>query len=97
MVGSKGMARDYREPDKYVEPARPTPDDDLNHFRICGADGVWHTANAIIVGDTVVATSPKVQNPTGVQYAYSAVPENSNLYNKAGLPATPSAFFFSRR
>ena len=27
----------------------------------------------------------------GVQYAYSAVPENSNLYNKAGLPATPFA------
>ena len=29
--------------------------------------------------------------PIGVQYAYNAVPENSNLYNKAGLPATPFA------
>ena len=25
MVGNKGMAKDYREPGKFVEPARPTP------------------------------------------------------------------------
>jgi len=91
MVGSKGMARDYREPGKFVEPARPTPGDKLNHFRICGADRKWHAAEAVIVGDTVVASSGKVTAPVGVQYAYNAVPENSNLYSKAGLPATPFA------
>ena len=89
MVGSKGMAKDYREPGKFVEPARPTPNDSLNHFRLCGADKKWHAAEAKIVGDTVVVTSAKVPAPIGVQYAYSAVPENSNLYNQAGLPATP--------
>ena len=91
MVGSKGMAKDYREPGKFVEPARPTPNDSLNHFRLCGADKKWHAAEAKIVGDTVVVTSAKVPAPIGVQYAYSAVPENSNLYNQAGLPATPFA------
>ncbi len=91
MVGSKGMARDYRETGKYVEPARPTPDDKLNQFRICGADKVWHAADAVIVGNTVVVTSARVPEPIGVQYAYNAVPENSNLYNMAGLPATPFA------
>jgi hypothetical protein len=91
MVGSKGMAADYRDPEKYVEPARPTPGDRLNHFRLCGKDKVWHMADAVIVGDTVVVTCEKVPNPIGVQYAYSAVPENSNLYNRAGLPATPFA------
>lgn len=91
MVGSKGMARDYREGGKYVEPARPTPDDRLNHFRVCGADTKWHAADAVIVGDTVVVSSKHVPVPAGVQYAYNAVPENSNLYNKAGLPATPFA------
>ena len=91
MVGNKGMARDYREPGKFVEPARPTPGDKLNHFRLCGADRKWHAAEAVIVGDAVVVSSPKVPAPIGVQYAYNGVPENSNLYNKAGLPATPFA------
>jgi len=91
MVGSKGMAKDYREPGKFVEPAKPTPDEKLNHFRLCGEDRKWHVAEAVIVGDTVVVSSKNVPNPIGVQYAYNAVPENSNLYNKAGLPATPFA------
>ncbi len=91
MVGNKGMAKDYREPGKFVEPAQPTPDAALNHFRLCGADKKWHAAKAKIVGDTVVVASEEVSAPIGVQYAYSAVPENSNLYNKAGLPATPFA------
>ena len=91
MVGNKGMAKDYREPGKFVEPARPSPNDSLNHFRLCGADKKWHAAKAKIVGDTVEVTSDKVPAPIGVQYAYSAVPENSNLYNKVGLPATPFA------
>ena len=91
MVGSKGMAKDRREPGKFVEPAKPTPGANLNHFRLCGKDRKWHAAEAVIVGDTVVVTSEKVPAPIGVQYAYSAVPENSNLYNQAGLPATPFA------
>ena len=91
MVGNKGMAKDYREPGKFVEPARPTPGDKLDHFRVCGADRKWHAAEAVIVGDIVVVSSPNVPAPIGVQYAYNAVPENSNLYNKAGLPATPFA------
>ena len=91
MVGSKGSAKDYKDPSKYFEPARPTPSDPLNHFRLCGQDKVWHAAKAIIDGDSVVVTSPSVPQPIGVQYAYNAVPQNSNLYNKAGLPATPFA------
>lgn len=91
MVGNKGSARDYRETEKFVEPARPTPNDKLNHFRLCGKDKKWHAAKAVIVGDTVVVTAQSVPEPIGVQYAYNAVPENSNLYNKAGLPATPFA------
>lgn len=91
MVGSKGSIHEAREPEGYVEPARPTPGEKLNHFRLCGADKVWHAAEATIVGDTVVVTSPKVPEPVGVQYAYCAAPEGANLYNKAGLPATPFA------
>ena len=48
MIASKGMAGDYREPGKFVEPARPTPGDRLNHFRVCGEYRKWHAADAII-------------------------------------------------
>lgn len=91
MVGNKGMAKDYREAGQYVEPARATPNAKLNHFRLFGKDNRWHAAEAVIVGDTIVVTAKDVPEPHGVQYAYNAVPENSNLYNKAGLPATPFA------
>ncbi|MDA7906296.1 sialate O-acetylesterase [Mariniblastus sp.] len=91
MVGSKGLAKDYREANKYVEPAKPTPNEKLNHFRLCDENNKWHAAEAVIDGDTLVVTAGSVSNPIGVQYAYNAVPENSNLYNKAGLPATPFA------
>lgn len=91
MVGSKGLEKDNNEPGKYVEPALPTPGEKLNHFRLCGKDRKWFAAQAEIVGDAVVVTSKDVPEPVGVQYAYSATPMNSNLYNKAGLPATPFA------
>jgi Carbohydrate esterase, sialic acid-specific acetylesterase len=89
MVGSKGEEKDSNVPGKYVEPALPTPNEKLNHFRLCGKDLHWHAAEAVIVGDTVVVTSKDVPEPVGVQYAHNASPVNSNLYNKAGLPATP--------
>lgn len=91
MVGSKGLEKDFLQAGKYVEPARPTPGEKLNHFRLCGKDRKWHAAEAVIVGDTVVVTSKAVPEPTGVQYAYSEAPQNANLYNQAGLPATPFA------
>lgn len=91
MVGSKGMAKDYQTEGAYVEPARPVPNAKLNHFRLCGADKVWHAASAVIRDDSVIVTSPNVKSPIGVQYAYSGTPLNSNLYNQAGLPATPFA------
>ena len=91
MVGSKGLEKDLKDPGKFVEPARPTPGEKLNHFRLCGKDRNWHAAEAVIVGDTVVVTSKEVPEPVGVQYAYSAAPQNANLYNQAGLPATPFA------
>jgi len=94
MVGSKGMEADAREnPDAYVEPARPTPDQPLMHFRLAGADRVWHDAVAVIERNEVVVRCDAVPEPVGVQYAYSASPIGANLYNEAGLPATPFAYF----
>ena len=91
MVGSKGMAKDRREPGKFVEPAKPTPGSKLNHFRLCGKDRKWHAAEAVIVGDTVVVISEKVPAPNRCAICLQRGAENSNLYNQAGLPATPFA------
>lgn len=94
MVGSKGMEADAKQsPESYVEPARPTPGEALRHFRLAGADGVWHAAEARIDGQAVVVRAAAVSEPVGVQYAYSAAPIGANLYNEAGLPATPFAAF----
>lgn len=94
MVGSKGLEADMNNsPDAYVEPARPTPDEPLRHFRLAGSDGIWHAADAVIDGNEVVVRSGAVPEPVGVQYAYSAVPMGANLYSRAGLPATPFAVF----
>ena len=87
MVASKGV----QATSSYVEPAKETKGEELKHFRLAGKDRIWHAAEGVIDGDEVVVTCKAVPNPHGVQYAYSAVPENSNLYNKAGLPATPFA------
>ena len=60
-----------------------------NWFEIAGADGVYYTATATIDGTTVLVSSPSVPNPTLTRYAWSANPLGNNLYNRAGLPASP--------
>lgn len=60
----------------------------LTGFAIAGDDKKFVWADAKIVGDTVVVSSPKVAKPTAVHYAWSNNPV-CNLYNKEGLPALP--------
>ena len=63
---------------------------ELTGFAVSGQDGKFHPAKAVIQGDTVVASSDKVQNPVAVRYGWVnfAKPE-LNFFNKAGLPAIP--------
>lgn len=61
---------------------------DLVGFQIAGADGQWKTANASIEGSSVSVSHPAVKSPTAIRYAWAANP-TCNLYNKAGLPASP--------
>ncbi len=71
------------------KPVQEVPGGKLNRFSIAGEDGKWFEADAVIDGDGVLVSSPKVGNPVAVRYAYSMNPEGANLYNKAGLPAIP--------
>ncbi len=60
----------------------------LQRFEIAGADQVWHWADAVIDGKHVLVSSPKVEEPVAVRYAWASNPEGANLVNAAGLPAS---------
>jgi sialate O-acetylesterase len=57
-------------------------------FAVAGADKQWRHAAARIIGNTVIVTSPEVKQPVAVRYAWADNPD-CNLYNRAGLPASP--------
>ena len=61
---------------------------ELKGFVIAGADQQWKPAQARIEGDQVIVTSTDVKQPTAVRYAWENWP-TCNLYNGAGLPASP--------
>jgi len=65
-------------------------DGELKGFTIAGADHRFHPARATIVGDTVEVAAADVSAPTAVRYGWANVPEG-NLFNRAGLPASPFA------
>jgi len=60
----------------------------LKGFSIAGADHKFVWATATIQGDSIIVSSPEVQDPQAVRYAWANNPE-ANLYNKEGLPASP--------
>ena len=63
-------------------------DGPLTGFSVAGADGVFHPAQAEISGETVVVSSPAVATPVAVRYGWANVAKG-NLFNTAGLPASP--------
>jgi sialate O-acetylesterase len=73
---------------KHIDGGLAAKDGDLNGFVIAGADKQWHWATARIEGDTVVISNPDVKSPVAVRYAWADNPK-CNLYNGAGLPASP--------
>lgn len=74
---------------KGQDAAVATPGAKLNRFAIAGEDRQWFWAEAVIDGETLLLSAPRVPHPVAVRYAYSSNPEGANLYNRAGLPAPP--------
>jgi len=60
----------------------------LRGFTIAGADKQFVPAEARIEGSHVIVSSPQVPKPVAVRYGWANVPD-VNLYNQAGLPASP--------
>jgi sialate O-acetylesterase len=65
------------------------PVDELKGFAMAGADGVYKPAQARIDGKQVIVWSDEIEQPVNVRYAWANNPEGANLYNRAGLPASP--------
>ena len=60
----------------------------LAGFAVAGPDRRFVWANAAIESDTVVVWHESVPNPVAVRYGWADYP-TGNLWNKAGLPASP--------
>jgi sialate O-acetylesterase len=60
----------------------------LTGFTVAGADRKYVNADAVIAGDTIVVSSPAVTQPAAVRFGWANYPL-VNLYNSAGLPASP--------
>jgi sialate O-acetylesterase len=61
----------------------------LQGFALAGKDGKFEWGDAVIVGETVEITCPKIPEPVAVRYAWAAAYPWANLFNRDGLPAMP--------
>jgi sialate O-acetylesterase len=60
----------------------------LQGFAIAGEDQKYYWAKAFINGNKIVVFNENVKNPVAVRYAWADNPDDANLYNKEGLPAS---------
>ncbi len=61
---------------------------EVQGFEIAAADGKFIPAAARIEGSSVVVFSPSLESPISVRYGWANAPK-CNLFNRAGLPASP--------
>ena len=73
----------------YVGSGLVVKGDKLETFEICGEDGAFYPADAVIKEDCVIVSSKKAIKPHKVRYGWAENPEKANLYNKEGIPASP--------
>src|SRR5690606_26280666 len=64
-------------------------DRSLKHFAIAGDDRKFVWADALIKGNTVIVSSPRIKKPVAVRYGWSDNPEDANLVNDVGLLTSP--------
>lgn len=63
--------------------------EELKEIAIAAEDKKFVWAKAKIKGKQLIVWSDEISNPHWVRYAWADNPEHANLYNSAGLPASP--------
>ncbi len=58
-------------------------------FALAAEDGPFEWAEGRIDGNAVILSAPGIDQPFHVRYAWADNPDRANLYNGAGLPASP--------
>ena len=81
--GEKGMLLRFDQAEDLAPSDQP-----LRGFELQDSDGNWVTADARLHRNGVVAIAKGVSHPAAARYAWANHPEG-NLFNKAGLPASP--------
>jgi sialate O-acetylesterase len=81
---SRGIILDF----DYVEGGLVAKGGKLTGFTVAGADHKFVNAQAAINGNQVMVWNPEVKYPVAVRYGWADYPV-VNLFNKAGLPASP--------
>jgi sialate O-acetylesterase len=61
----------------------------LRGFTVADDRRQFHSAQARIKGNKVIVSHPDISHPTAVRYGWVDNPEQSNLVNRSGLPASP--------
>jgi sialate O-acetylesterase len=61
----------------------------LKGFAVAGPDRVFHWSKAGLRGNEVWVDCEEVEDPVAVRYGWADNPDDLNLYNAEGLPASP--------
>lgn len=61
----------------------------LRGFTVADASRQFGPALARIQDNKVIVSHPDISHPTAVRYGWVDNPEQSNLFNRNGLPASP--------
>jgi sialate O-acetylesterase len=61
----------------------------LRGFAVADDSRQFRPANARIQGGKVIVSHPDIKHPAAVRYGWLDNPEQSNLFNRSGLPASP--------
>lgn len=64
-------------------------DGTLRGFTVADARGQFLPAQARIQGNTVIVSHPDIRSPTAVRFGWVDNPQENNLFNRDGLPASP--------
>lgn len=61
----------------------------LQHLAVAGEDKRFVWAKAQVKKDRIIVSAEGISSPRWVRYAWADNPDTANLYNSAGLPASP--------